>query len=269
MSEEPAQGVVGECCVTGYLETGTPKGTEITVAGFPAYLARAGSEPTKHAILFFTDVFGYRFNNARLVADMYAENGFDVYVPDLHDGVSLSPTLVDAMQEKPTTFAGSVNKAFRIAGSVPGAVLFMAKHGKATVIPKIDAIIKELRSEKFGVEKIASVGFCWGGPYSAMVAAGKVEAAMIAHPAPMSPDVFKAISVPTFWNLAEGDYTFPKSSEEAARKALTERNMQFEMTLYKDVQHGFLIRGDPNSKVSADSKKDAHAKTLAFFKSVL
>ncbi|KAI8814157.1 dienelactone hydrolase [Cladochytrium replicatum] len=248
MSEEPAEGVVGECCVSGYLETGTPKGTEITVAGFPTYIARAGSEPTKHVILFLTDVFGYRFNNARLVADMYAGNGFD---------------------EKSTSFAGSVTKAFRIAGSVPGAVLFMAAHGKATVIPKIDAIIKELRSEKFGVEKIASVGFCWGGPYSAMAAAGKVEAAMIAHPAPMSPDVFKAISVPTIWNLAEGDYTFPKASEDAARKALTERNMQFEMTVYKDVQHGFLIRGDPNSKVSADSKKDAHAKTLAFFKSVL
>ncbi|KAI8814158.1 dienelactone hydrolase [Cladochytrium replicatum] len=268
MSEEPAQGVVGECCVTGYLDVGTPKGAEITVAGFPTYLAKAGSEPTKHAILFFSDAFGYSFNNARLVADFYADNGFDVYLPDLHDGKSLAPTLQD-MSDASTSITGSVTKAFRIAGSLPGAILFMSKHGKETVLPKIDAIIKELRSEKFGVEKIAAAGFCWGGPFSAMVAAGKVEVAMIAHPAPMAAAICKSISVPTIWNLAEGDYTFPKSSEDAARKALAERNMQFEMTVYKDVKHGFLIRGDPHSKVSAEAKKDAHANTLAFFKSVL
>ncbi|KAI8814204.1 dienelactone hydrolase [Cladochytrium replicatum] len=263
MSGDHSQpGVVGECCVSGYLETGEPKGTEITLAGLPTYLARARTEPSKLAILFLTDIFGFRFINARLVADHYAEHGFDVYIPDLHDGQS-----IDVAQMKPLP-PQNVDGDSKSA-PVTTLMEWRAKHGIAQTLPKLEAVIAELRSSKHGIEKLASMGFCWGGGYSAMVASRDVDVAMIAHPSPISNEVLGQIKVPTIWNLAEGDQAFPKESEEAVQRILTEKSIRFEMTIYKDVRHGFLIRGDPTSKDYIEAKKDAHAKTVAFFKSVL
>ncbi|KAI8814156.1 dienelactone hydrolase [Cladochytrium replicatum] len=269
MSTDPSEGAARECCVSGYLESGTSKGEEILVAGLPTYWARAGVEPSKHVILFLTDVFGFRFNNSRLVADMYAENGFDVYIPDLHNGKSLEPAIVDVLIQPATSLGKGIKKAFRIAGSLPELVKWQASSSRSTSISKMEAVIRELRSEKFGAQKIATVGFCWGGPLSAIAATGQVDAAMIGHPIAIPIEVIEKISVPTIWNLAEEDPGFQKPVVEAVRKSLSESNKTFEITEYKDVKHGFLVRGDPNDKTYAEAKKVAHAKTLAFFKEAL
>lgn len=65
----------------GFRWNGTPQGHEATLAGQNTYVA--GSNPNA-AILVIHDMYGWKFENIRLLADQYAEEvGATVYVPDL------------------------------------------------------------------------------------------------------------------------------------------------------------------------------------------
>ena len=74
-------------CTSGSLLPGSPKGTEEN----RVYLAKGSNqEDTKgKAIVIFTDIFGLSISNPKIIADTIAERtGFDVWVPDVFDGVS-------------------------------------------------------------------------------------------------------------------------------------------------------------------------------------
>ena len=78
-------------CVTGTIHSGTPKGTEIKIAGFNAYAT--GDESSNRVIFIGVDIFGWKFVNTRLLADEYASHGFRVIMPDLFNGACLSHSL--------------------------------------------------------------------------------------------------------------------------------------------------------------------------------
>lgn len=73
-------------CISGNLLPGSPKGTEEN----GAYLSSGSNqEDTKDkAVVILTDIFGL-VPNPKIIADTIAERtGFDVWVPDLFNGVS-------------------------------------------------------------------------------------------------------------------------------------------------------------------------------------
>jgi hypothetical protein len=57
------------CCVTGFQWDGTPEGREEVLNGLPTYVT--GSNPER-AVLYVHDALGWRWKNARLLADCYA-----------------------------------------------------------------------------------------------------------------------------------------------------------------------------------------------------
>ncbi|TFY74575.1 hypothetical protein EWM64_g9435, partial [Hericium alpestre] len=74
-------------CVQGVRHEGTPEGKFETIGGVKTYVALPTTDyPKDKAILFLTDVFGPELPNNLLLADSYAKNGFQVYLPDLFDG---------------------------------------------------------------------------------------------------------------------------------------------------------------------------------------
>ena len=76
------------CCTQGFEWEGTPTGRETTLAGNKTYLA--GPADSEAAIIIIHDLFGWTFNNLRLLADHYArEVGVAVYLPDLYAASSL------------------------------------------------------------------------------------------------------------------------------------------------------------------------------------
>lgn len=93
------------------IHSGTPKGTESTVYGLPAYVALPEDKDKAKTAIFLTDIFvrsllfsrfprftadpllptlshlqGYKLVNARLLADEWASNGYHVIVPDIFSG---------------------------------------------------------------------------------------------------------------------------------------------------------------------------------------
>jgi dienelactone hydrolase len=70
-----------ENCKAGFNWDGTPVGTESELAGLPAYVS---GDSSSAAVLFISDIYGWKLNNARLLADHFAkEANATVYVPDL------------------------------------------------------------------------------------------------------------------------------------------------------------------------------------------
>lgn len=81
-----------QCCATGSLHTGTPKGRVEKVHGLDCYIAEpANGAAAKGVVVIIPDAFGWELPNNRILADCYAEKGgFRVYLPEFMDGMSSS-----------------------------------------------------------------------------------------------------------------------------------------------------------------------------------
>ena len=72
---------MAHCCLTGFSWNGTPSGKESRLAKNPTYVTGANKDV---AILVVHDLWGWTWQNMRLLADHYAtEAEATVYVPDL------------------------------------------------------------------------------------------------------------------------------------------------------------------------------------------
>jgi dienelactone hydrolase len=70
------------CCLAGFEWDGTPTGTEGKLGDLNAYIA--GNTGSHACILVIHDLFGWTFNNLRLLCDHYAKEAeCAVYMPDL------------------------------------------------------------------------------------------------------------------------------------------------------------------------------------------
>lgn len=81
-------------CTSGNWLPGSPKGTEEN----GVYIAKGSNqEHTKDkAIVVLTDIFGLAISNPKIIADAIAEcTGFDVWVPDLFNGVLFTSLTLD------------------------------------------------------------------------------------------------------------------------------------------------------------------------------
>ena len=71
-----------ECCKTGFKWDGKPTGKETTLGKNRAYVSGTNKEA---AVMIVHDVFGWTFNNERLLADHFAaEADVTCYLPDLY-----------------------------------------------------------------------------------------------------------------------------------------------------------------------------------------
>lgn len=66
-----------QCCASGSLHTGTPKGTLGKVYGLTTYTATS-TGPSKGVIVIIPDAFGIALPNNKILADDYAKKGFKV-----------------------------------------------------------------------------------------------------------------------------------------------------------------------------------------------
>ena len=126
-----------ECCRTGFLDEGTTTGTVAPLGGCSTYWAKPEA-PTDKAVVLCTDIFGYELPNIRLMADMLCrETGFLIVVPDVFDGDAMPVTLLDVMDEKPTSVLGTVGKGARLFGTIAfGFLPWMFRHGDGPLVPK-------------------------------------------------------------------------------------------------------------------------------------
>lgn len=108
----------------GWLDEGTPRGRDTTIAGVCCYFTEPSAAAANGcAVILATDVFGYKLLNARLIADAYADAGYICVVPDYFQGEPMDMQLLEALESLPTqSFLGKIATGLQLALQVVNVV---------------------------------------------------------------------------------------------------------------------------------------------------
>lgn len=161
----------GECCFTGSIHSGTPKGTIETLAGVPTYVTHPSpSRANGNVVLYFPDVHGI-FINSQLLMDGFAAAGYLVLG-------------IDYFRDDPAWKHESEPNFDREAWRV--------KH-KTFANENTPRWVEEAQKQ-YGKDgaKFACVGYCFGAPYvMEELARDIVSAGAFAHPSMLTEKHFE------------------------------------------------------------------------------
>ncbi|KAN0060988.1 hypothetical protein ACQY0O_006722 [Thecaphora frezii] len=253
---------MSECCKQGSFHKGTAVGTETKLADRDVYVT--GDENSSVAILIVPDIFGWKLNNVRCLADKYAKGvGARVYVPDFFDGEAVDTAIMDDPERR---------EKFDLMG-------FIGKHNpREASWPKVEAVLSAIRSTQKSVKKVGAIGFCWGGPSvlylgSTRAKSERVDAIAFAHPSLVEVSDFETIDAPAVFLCAEHDQIFPDEKRIAAidvTKELTKEKGTFvKWVYYPNTTHGFASRGDEEDAYTARCMQDATNEAVVHFRASL
>ncbi|KAJ3066047.1 hypothetical protein HK102_007748, partial [Quaeritorhiza haematococci] len=229
-----------------------------------------GQETFTSAVILITDVFGYKLPNARLIADTIAkEAGVLVVVPDLHEGDSLQPEVLDAtVVSKTPTWGERITKTFNFVAALPTLLPWFSRHGDAKTMPLLLSFLSTFK-QAYSIKYVGTIGYCWGGRYSFLLAGrdGLIDACAAAHPSFVGvPNDIEDIKRPCLVLCAEEDGVFPESSRVKTEEILKSKDFDSKVLLYPGTKHGFAVRGNEDNPVVLQARDDALKETVEFFK---
>jgi dienelactone hydrolase len=117
-------------------------------------------------------------------------------------------------------------------------------------------------------QKTAAAGFCFGGKYVARhlhPAEGKIDVGFTAHPSFITREELNAINGPLAIAAAETDHIFPDEKRHESETILRKVGLPWQLNVYSDVEHGFMSRGDLNSRQARFAKELAFLQAVQWF----
>ncbi|KEF62921.1 esterase/lipase [Exophiala aquamarina CBS 119918] len=221
---------IASCCLKGFEWNGTPTGKTGRVAGVDNDTYIAGDETTDAAVLLIADLFGWTFNNIRLLADHYArEAGVTVYAPDFFGGEVIPADLL-------------VNEEFDKC-DLPG---FLQRNGREARENEIFAFAKALRAK---YKKVGAIGFCYGGWAVYRLGAKEhqpplVDCISAGHPSLLIKKDIDEVAVPVQMLAPEIDFMYTAELKSHTFETLLKSNLTFDYQHYPGVEHACFVRGN-------------------------
>ncbi|KAG6848413.1 hypothetical protein H0H93_000408 [Arthromyces matolae] len=221
-------------CIKGVTFVGTPKGEIKPINGVNTYVARADPPANpKRALVFLTGA-------PWLMADDFAANGFDTFVPDYLNG---DPVPADDPNFNTTAW--------------------LVNHGEAQTMPTLLAAIEGIKKE--GFEEFVATGYCFGGLYTTRLSQqNRIKVGTMAHPSLLTvPDDFLLLlnesHVPIQFNTAELDTAFTPALQTVADDILGfgRYHPGYNRTFFAGVGHGFAVRANLSDPVAKAAKEGA------------
>jgi carboxymethylenebutenolidase len=208
------------------------------------YLCKPKKKGKYPAILVIHENRGLN-DHTRDVARRFAAEGF----------VALA---ADALSRKGGTAAQDTPEKVRDA---------FASIAPADVLKDLNAGLAFLNAHpKVKKDRLASIGFCWGGARSFALAteANKLRAAVVFYGTAPAEELLAKVHCPVFGVYGETDtrITGAVPTVEAAMKKL---GKPYEYKIYKGAAHAFFNDTNPQ-RYNADAAKDAWTQSLAFLR---
>ena len=216
---------------------------------FDAYLAipACGDGP---GLLLCQEIFGVTADMRRM-ADLFAEEGYVVVVPDLF--WRLSPRVELSHDD------AGIARALQLSASLD----------VERALSDIDATVAALRAHPACKGRIGVLGHCLGGRLAVLAAArGGVDCAVSYYGVGIEKvlDRLSAVQVPMVLHYAGADRFVPPAAVEAVRAHVGAR-ADVEIHVYPDVAHGFANPARASyDKAAADM---AHTRTIALLRRVM
>lgn len=167
---------------------------------------------------------------------------------------------------------------------------FMAwagRHSKEIRGPEVFEAARALKQD-LGFQKIAAIGYCWGGwPAFQLAAKGKhktgpcasvtdcilgrdlVDCISVAHPTFVTKEEIDAVGVPVQIIAPENDPAFTPELRAYANKVIPELNVEYDYQHFPKLDHGFAVRGDPNDKTQKEGLERAKNAAVSWFCTIL
>ncbi|KAJ4176887.1 hypothetical protein NW759_017487, partial [Fusarium solani] len=183
--------------------------------------------------------------NSKLLADALAEKGYFTVLPDLFSG-------------DPVPFEPYLAGKFDIQE-------WGSRHSTAHVDPIVEKVIRHLR-EKLGIEKIAAVGYCFGGKWVARyLRVGKIDVGYTAHPSFISREELENIQGPLSIAAAGIDQIFTTELRHLSEEILSKTKQPYQLTVFSGVTHGFAVRSDLSKPENKFAQASAFQQAVAWF----
>jgi carboxymethylenebutenolidase len=114
--------------------------------------------------------------------------------------------------------------------------------------------------------KLASIGFCWGGARSFLLAAesNELKAAVVFYGSAPNEETLAKIHAPVFGIYGEADTRITAAVPQVA-ETMKKHGKKFEYKIYPGAQHAFFNDTNPQ-RYNAEAANDAWVMTLAFLK---
>lgn len=187
----------------------------------------------------------------RAVADQLAADGFIAIAPDLLSGKGPGGGGTESVDAQ-------------------GATALIRDLDRTEVNRRLEAAATYATGLPAATDRVASVGFCWGGTSSFLFASAweGLDAAVVYYgSSPEEPDL-QRISVPIL-GLYGGDDARVNATIEPARWILDPLNVPFEVEIYDGAGHGFLRQQDGREGANLRASQGAWPRTITFLEELL
>lgn len=213
----------------------------VRVSGFLVQPVREGKYP---GIVMIHEWWGLN-DQIKSMAAVLAGEGYVVFAVDLFDG--------------------------KVAATIPEAQANIRDNPNEKTIPKMQAAVKYLREQpNVDAAKIASLGWCYGGGQSFLLAANEDLQAAVIYYGQVSTDkaVISKLNEPVIGFFGAEDSSIPVENVREFERALKEKGTSVEIHVYEGAGHAFANPTNTQA-FRREQAIDAWTKTLEFLKSNL
>ncbi|KAH7145621.1 dienelactone hydrolase [Dactylonectria estremocensis] len=264
-------------CFQGSVHEGQPRGKDIKLHGFEAYVTEpADGRQVKGIVVVIPDAFGWEFVNTRLLADVYADKGdYKVYLPDFMNGHAAPVWMLEKLVAASET-GNYLAKAYHIFGAICAFIPFMYHNNIGKTFPVARGFFEQLRKEEGSTLPVGAAGFCWGGKHVILLAQDGVEidgrplidAGFTGHPSFLSlPGDVEKVVLPV--SIAVGDKDNQIKAHQAPQvKEILEGKpdgAKGEVRIYEDATHGFALRAAVDMDDLAKKASEAEDQCISWF----
>jgi len=244
-----------ECCPIGsekaFAATYKPKGEEITLNGLKCYT----NGNSNKGIIVYYDIFGYNGGRTKLICDQLAAAGFTVYLPDVFHGDAWP---VDKPKDE-------------------SIMTWLKNFTWESTKNDTQKVLKHM--EEKGVLSVGCLGFCWGA-WAVFHAchSEKMKCGASMHPSihtltsvfnEKADELTELVKCPQLVYAAGGDPPMYKENGEVYNILQAKFPGRNDIKEFKDMNHGFVSRGDLNRPETERDVKAAMEGSIAFFKKYL
>ena len=252
------------------------------------YVSKPTDYPSTPArlLLLLTNGTGIHSPNNQHQADLFARNGYLVFMPDMFSG-DPAPNL------KPEENAPDPNASWLDTVKLKAAEtaksfmldMWLARHTAEKVVPVVRAVLEQAREEFADAvahgDGVYAVGYCFGGKYVLTLAGDgeegevmgqaaqervengtirrgpEIKAGVCAHGTLVSREDVKGVKSPMQLVCVDEDPLFPGDVLEEGKKSMDENEIDYEVEVYQGVPHGFAVAGEYESKSIMDAQSKA------------
>ena len=234
-----------------------------TINGVEVYRATPAGAP-KGALILIHEIWGL-VDHIKTVANRYATDGYLVIAPDLLSVQGITPEVgqdLVAMMTEPDEEKRLANQTALREGMAPARAPGYAE----VALDMLTRVVDGLETE--GFDKIAVLGFCFGGTYSYALAAQdkRIVAAVPFYGTAPQDDRIPGITCPVLAFYGEID---PPIMEDYPRveAAMAKNNIDWESHVYPGVQHAFF--NDTNKlRYNAEATADSWKRSTEFLNNI-